>query len=79
MSFPTPRSIEEMLTAVHKHEYLMPVIQHEFVEGLVPGLVTSDLSCTGLVILANQCHRLVGSASRSSRAAGGISGANVIS
>jgi uncharacterized protein with ParB-like and HNH nuclease domain len=31
MSFQTPRSIEEMLTAIHKHEYLMPAIQREFV------------------------------------------------
>lgn len=33
MSFQTPRSIEEMLTAIHKHEYLMPAIQREFVWG----------------------------------------------
>jgi hypothetical protein len=31
MSFQTPRSIEEMLTAIHKHDYLMPAIQREFV------------------------------------------------
>jgi hypothetical protein len=31
MSFQTPRSIEEMLTAIHRHEYLMPAIQREFV------------------------------------------------
>ncbi|MBK9725432.1 MAG: DUF262 domain-containing protein [Actinomycetales bacterium] len=31
MSFQTPRSIEEMLTAIHKREYLMPAIQREFV------------------------------------------------
>ncbi|WP_100448064.1 GmrSD restriction endonuclease domain-containing protein [Glycomyces xiaoerkulensis] len=31
MSFQTPLSIEEMLTAIHKHEYLMPAIQREFV------------------------------------------------
>ncbi|KOX24184.1 DUF262 domain-containing protein [Nocardiopsis sp. NRRL B-16309] len=31
MSFQTPLSIEEMLTTVHKHEYLMPAIQREFV------------------------------------------------
>lgn len=31
MSFQTPRSVEEMLTAIHKHEYLMPAIQREFV------------------------------------------------
>jgi hypothetical protein len=31
MSFQTPRSIEDMLTAIHKHEYLMPAIQREFV------------------------------------------------
>ncbi|MBT0566084.1 DUF262 domain-containing protein [Williamsia sp. CHRR-6] len=33
MSFQTPRSIEEMLTAIHRHEYLMPAIQREFVWG----------------------------------------------
>jgi hypothetical protein len=33
MSFQTPRSVEEMLTAIHKHEYLMPAIQREFVWG----------------------------------------------
>lgn len=33
MSFQTPRSIEEMLTAIHKREYLMPAIQREFVCG----------------------------------------------
>lgn len=31
MSFQTPRSIEEMLRAIHQHEYLMPAIQREFV------------------------------------------------
>ena len=31
MSFQTPRSIEEMLTAIHRREYLMPAIQREFV------------------------------------------------
>ena len=31
MSFQAPRSIEEMLTAIHRHEYLMPAIQREFV------------------------------------------------
>jgi uncharacterized protein with ParB-like and HNH nuclease domain len=31
MAFQTPRSIEEMLTAIHKREYLMPAIQREFV------------------------------------------------
>lgn len=31
MSFQTPRSIEEMLIAIHKREYLMPAIQREFV------------------------------------------------
>ncbi len=31
MSFQTPRSIEEMLAAIHKREYLMPAIQREFV------------------------------------------------
>jgi hypothetical protein len=31
MSFQTPRSIEEMLTAIHKREYLLPAIQREFV------------------------------------------------
>jgi hypothetical protein len=33
MSFQTPRSIEEMLTAIHKRDYLMPAIQREFVWG----------------------------------------------
>lgn len=33
MSFQTPRSVEEMLTAIHKREYLMPAIQREFVWG----------------------------------------------
>jgi hypothetical protein len=33
MAFQTPRSIEEMLTAIHKNEYLMPAIQREFVWG----------------------------------------------
>lgn len=31
MSFQTPRSIEEVLTAIHQREYLMPAIQREFV------------------------------------------------
>lgn len=31
MTFQTPRSIEEMLTAIHRREYLMPAIQREFV------------------------------------------------
>jgi hypothetical protein len=34
MAFQTPRSIEEMLTAIHKREYLMPAIQREFVWGV---------------------------------------------
>jgi hypothetical protein len=34
MSFQTPRSIEEMLNAIHKREYLMPAIQREFVWGV---------------------------------------------
>lgn len=34
MSFQTPRSIEEMLAAIHKREYLMPAIQREFVWGV---------------------------------------------
>lgn len=29
----TPRSIKEMLTAIRRHEYLMPAIQREFVWG----------------------------------------------
>jgi len=33
MSFQTPRSVEEMLTAIHTREYLMPAIQREFVWG----------------------------------------------
>src|SRR4051812_863184 len=33
MAFQTPRSIEEMLTAIHKRDYLMPAIQREFVWG----------------------------------------------
>lgn len=33
MTFQTPRSIEEMLTAIHKRDYLMPAIQREFVWG----------------------------------------------
>ncbi len=33
MSFQTPRSIEEMLAAIHKRKYLMPAIQREFVWG----------------------------------------------
>ncbi len=33
MSFQTPRSIQEMLTAIHRNEYLMPAIQREFVWG----------------------------------------------
>ena len=33
MAFQTPRSIEEMMTAIHKREYLMPAIQREFVWG----------------------------------------------
>lgn len=33
MSFQTPRSIEEMLAAIHKRECLMPAIQREFVWG----------------------------------------------
>ncbi|GAA0570486.1 DUF262 domain-containing protein [Actinomadura livida] len=31
MAFQTPRSVEEMLTAINKREYLMPAIQREFV------------------------------------------------
>lgn len=33
MSFQTPRTVEEMLVAIHRHEYLMPAIQREFVWG----------------------------------------------
>lgn len=33
MSFQTPRSVEEMLAAIHKRDYLMPAIQREFVWG----------------------------------------------
>ena len=33
MSFQTLRSIEEMLTAIHKREYLMPAIQRGVVRG----------------------------------------------
>ena len=31
MAFQTPRSIQEMMTAIHTREYLMPAIQREFV------------------------------------------------
>lgn len=31
MSFQTPRSVEEMLAAIHKRDSLMPAIQREFV------------------------------------------------
>lgn len=31
MSFQTPRTVEEILVAIHKREYLMPAIQREFV------------------------------------------------
>lgn len=31
MAFQTPKSVEEMLTAIHRREYLMPAIQREFV------------------------------------------------
>jgi Protein of unknown function DUF262 len=31
MAFQTPRSVEEMLTAIHQRDYLMPAIQREFV------------------------------------------------
>lgn len=43
MSFQSPRSIEEMLTAIHKREYLMPAIQREFVwdAGQITKLVDS--------------------------------------
>lgn len=43
MSFQTPRSIEEMLTAIHKREYLLPAIQREFVwnSGQIAKLVDS--------------------------------------
>ncbi|EPH07066.1 hypothetical protein HMPREF1531_00115 [Propionibacterium sp. oral taxon 192 str. F0372] len=57
MSFQTPRSIEEMLTAIHKREYLMPAIQREFVWGadqitklvdsLMRGGTRSARSCSG--------------------------------
>jgi len=33
MSFQTPRSVEEMLNAIHTRDYLMPAIQREFVWG----------------------------------------------
>lgn len=33
MSFQTPRSVEEMLNAIHKRDFLMPAIQREFVWG----------------------------------------------
>jgi Protein of unknown function DUF262 len=33
MTFQTPRSVEEMLTSIHKQDYLMPAIQREFVWG----------------------------------------------
>lgn len=33
MSFQTPLSVEEMLIAIHRREYLMPAIQREFVWG----------------------------------------------
>lgn len=33
MSFQTAKTVEEMLTAIHKHEYLLPAIQREFVWG----------------------------------------------
>lgn len=33
VAFQTPRSIEQMLTAIHRHDYLMPAIQREFVWG----------------------------------------------
>ena len=53
MAFQAPRSIEEMLTAIHKREYLMPAIQREFVWGadqitkLEPGLFRT---VTGLTV-----------------------------
>jgi hypothetical protein len=31
MFFQSPRSVEEMLTAIRKREYLMPAIHREFV------------------------------------------------
>ncbi len=33
LSFQTPRSVEEMLNAIHRRDYLMPAIQREFVWG----------------------------------------------
>jgi hypothetical protein len=33
MAFQTPRSVEEMLTSIHRRNYLMPAIQREFVWG----------------------------------------------
>lgn len=33
MAFQTPRSIEDVLGAIHRREYLMPAIQREFVWG----------------------------------------------
>ncbi|MCC3276567.1 DUF262 domain-containing protein [Arthrobacter sp. zg-Y20] len=33
MSFQTPKSVEEFLTAIHQRDYLMPAIQREFVWG----------------------------------------------
>ncbi|WP_277455350.1 DUF262 domain-containing protein [Janibacter sp. DB-40] len=33
MAFQTPKTVEELLTAIHKNEYLMPAIQREFVWG----------------------------------------------
>lgn len=33
MAFQTPRSVEEMLTSIHRRDYLMPAIQREFVWG----------------------------------------------
>lgn len=33
MAFQTPRTVEEMLTSIHRRDYLMPAIQREFVWG----------------------------------------------
>jgi hypothetical protein len=33
MTFQTSRSVVEMLTSIHKRDYLMPAVQREFVWG----------------------------------------------
>ena len=60
MAFQTPRSIAEMLTAIHKRDYLMPAIQREFVWGTDQIVKLVDSLMRGYRAMIRTCGWLLG-------------------